>query len=156
MKVCDIRRESGIIYVDDVAVSTTEEAYKYFRDLYNTRLGRANYLKLGHRGVRTSRITATGIVFEPSYYDFLCERYADVPRVRCYLMGLINSSYCKIVGCHDFYDRYLTSNEDEIDSYLDWVFSKDSGVLRQYDRRNHLGRTNTKHKYNGRNKTKRG
>ena len=156
MKVCDIQKRDGVVYVDDVAVPTTEDAYKYFRSLYNAALGTANYLKLGHVGVRTSRITKTGIVFEPSYLKTLCRKYADVPRVRCYLMGIVDASYCRIVGCYDFYDKYLTSEEAEVDRYLDWVFSKDSGVLRQYDRRNHLGRTNIKHKHNGRNKTKRG
>ena len=146
MKVCDIQKKDGVVYVDDVAVPTTEDAYKCFRTLYNTALGTANYLKFGHVGVRTSLITKTGIVFEHSYLNRLCSKYANVPRVRCYLMGIVDTSYCRIVGCYDFYDRYFTSDECEVDSYLDWVFSKDSGVLRQYDRRNHLGRTNTKKK----------
>lgn len=156
MKVCEIQRKDGVVYVDDIAVPTTEDAYKYFRTLYNNALGAANYLKFGHVGVRTSRITQTGIVFERSYLNSLYDKYADVPRVRCYLMGIVDTSYCRIVGCYDFYDKYFTCDDKEVDGYLDWIFSKESGALRQYDRRNHLGRTNTKNRYNGRNKTKNG
>ena len=63
MKVCEIRRDGDIIRVDDASFSTADDAYKLFRNLYNKALGKANYSKLGHSGVRTSRITATGIVF---------------------------------------------------------------------------------------------
>ena len=143
MKVCEIRRDGDIIRVDDASFSTADDAYKLFRNLYNKALGKANYSKLGHSGVRTSRITATGIVFTPEYLSILRRRYIGVPRVRCYLMGLIGSSYCKIVGCYDLKEF---STEEETERYLDWVFSKDSGLLRQYDRRNHLGRTNIKQK----------
>lgn len=153
MRVCEIRSKDGCVFVNDAACNSADDAYKAFRELYNLALGKANYLKLGHAGVRTSRITDTGIIFRPEYLEYLRNTYADAPRVRCYLMGLLEASYCKIVGCYDL-EKYDT--EEATERYLDWVFSKDSGLLRQYDRRNHLGRTNSKTKNNGRTKTKHG
>lgn len=135
MRVCQISREEDRILVDGVEAGSVEEAYNVFRLKYNKTLGKANHLKLGHRGVRTTRITKPGMFLTPEYRQRLEKEYGNTGRVRWYLMGVLATSYSKMTGC-DFFDKvYEGFTGQQADEYLDWVFSRGSAMLVQYGRR---------------------
>lgn len=155
MKVCEVYSYEGKIFVDKKEFDTYDAAYRCIREKYNAALGKANYLKFGHIGNRTARISKPGIVLESSYREYLQSTYEHTKKVKWYLLGMIDTSYSKITGCYYFGDEYKDYDEMQVEEYLDWIFCRGSDMLCQYDRRPTKKITNTKIQNNGRKKQRR-
>lgn len=152
MKVCTIENRDGKPILDGLQCSSPDEAYLLFRNKYNKALGKASYKKLGHIGQRTERITQAGIDFNEEYKEKLKEEFSDGHRIRCYIIGLIGTSYCRIFGQWGFGDQFSDYDDDRSERYLDWLLASGMDNTSLFGRRDHTGRTNLKIKHNGRRK----
>lgn len=132
-----VTRREGRLYYGERFCENADKAYRLFRADFNARAGRNSYGRLNKLQVRKERIHGFGFVFEDSYRAFLERKYGHLPRVKYRIAGLVRISYCRIL---DYWDLPAVQEED-IYEYLDWVFAKDSGVLRLFSRRDSTGRT---------------
>ena len=131
-----ITRRDGVYYFGDRRCIDVEDAYRRFRDEYHESLGRAVYKRLDRIGQRKERIHGFGFDFDCGYGN-LSDRYG---RTRYRLLGLVDISYCRLVGMWD----YPALSDNEFDGWLDWAFSRNSGGLTMVGRRQKVGRTGKK------------
>lgn len=138
MKICDISTDGNSVLFDGVECGSADDAYVLFRRRYNENVGKAFKKALGHRGLRTERISGYGIEFEDAYIGELREMFGGEGKQKSYMMGLVGISYCRMFST----DGMPEWCDD--DAWLDWVMSSDRN-LRTFGRREGTGRTSVRY-----------
>lgn len=137
-----IEKRKDTFYYGDKACSNAGEAYGLFREDYHKELGKRVYRRLNRVGQREERVHGFGSYYPVKYSDELAEKYGNTGRVRSYLMGIVDISYCRMVGIWDMPDI----SDDECDAYLDWLVDRKSNALYLVGRNVKTGRTATRKK----------
>ena len=150
MKVCTIERKNDVVLFNGKRCGSVNDAYLLYRTLYNAALGKNAYGKYGHVGQRVERITETGIEFESGYKESLAEEFSGESKVRCYMLGMLGASYCRVFGQCDFGNGF--SKAEDTERYIDWLLGFGMKNTRLCDRRGHTGRTSLNYLRNGRRK----
>lgn len=127
-----IVRKDGRIYYGEHLCTDADDAYCRFRDDYHRSLGRLAYYRLNRIGQRKERIHDNGFVFSRNL------DYEGNGKVDVRLLGLVETSYCRIAGGWNI----PCESEDEFERWVDWAFSRGSGALRLVGRKDKAGRTN--------------
>lgn len=146
MRVCSISRRGPSWLVDGLPVCGAEGAYAAFRRLWNAALGGAVRHRLGVRWLRTERLHDAGCHFRPWYAARLSARYGGCGRVRAYLLGLVGTSYCRIVDVSDYAPALSGSpsewgDAEEVESEVDWLLCAGStSLLGRRDKAGRAGR----------------
>ena len=121
-----IVKRDGRIYYGDWLCSDADGAYRLFRNEYNASCERSAFLRLNRLGQREERIHGYGFVFSHPL-SFKRDDGGTGGKTRVRILGLVDISYCRIVGCKDWPDNL---SDDEFEKWLDWAFSRGSGALR--------------------------
>lgn len=130
-----ISRKDGIIYYGGQPCDDIDDAYMLFRRDYHDSIGRRAFSRMDRLGQRSERIHGFGFVFRGGHG--LGSVVHGHRRRRCFLLGLVNLSYCWIVGLSDM----ARLDERELDGYIDMIFEKGSGMLKFIGKRDGHGRT---------------
>ena len=125
-----ITSHDGVFYYGGQRCDDIEDLYQRFRRDYHDSIGRKAFRRLDRLGQRKERVHGFGFVFG----DREGMVYGQQPRRECFLLGLVNVSYCWIVGLSDVRD-------ESVDAYVDRLFEKGSGMLKFIGKRSGLGRT---------------
>ena len=129
-----ITRRDGVFYYGDAACRDADDAYCRFRDDYHRAVGRKAFERLNRLGQRVERIHRKGLVFSG-------EIKADHPlfprRVAGRLLGLVGTSYCRIIGGWDVH----CGTDEEFDRWLDWALSEEHWAVRMVGKKDKAGRT---------------
>ena len=149
--MCKITKVNDEYYYGPSKFKSAEEVYRRFRKDYNNSVGRSAFLMLGRLGQRKERVHGSGLVFTEN------KRLKEFPetRIKSYMLGLVNGSYCKTIG---IWDVPYELNEQNIHDWLDWIFCKGNKAIRVVGVRQKTGRTskrninNQKKKNYGRSK----
>lgn len=136
-----IIRSGGVLYYGELPCRNPAEAYKRFRDDYNTSLGNNVKSRLNRVGDRRERQHGFGFVLEEDYSNELKRRFTDYDAVDIRLLGLVGLSYCwRISGA-----AFEHIDESEFDVWLDWVLDHSNRRARRFrGRRDHSGRTSSR------------
>lgn len=132
-----ISKRDNVFYYGESPCLNAEDAYARFRNDYHESLGKRVYRRLNRIGQRKERIHEFGFVFsEPVKW---VNPYDSNPgRTRILLMGLVEGSYCRMLGRWDTDPRL---GVDDFEVWFDWAFSAGSGQLRLAGRKEKAGRT---------------
>ena len=129
-----ITRRDEVFYYGDTACRDADDAYRRFRNDYHKVVGRKAFERLNRLGQRTERIHERGFVFSreidavhPSFPGSVVGR----------LLGLVGTSYCRIIGGWDVHCR----TDEEFDRWLDWALSEEHWAVRMVGKKDKAGRT---------------
>lgn len=135
---------TGYLY-DDWFCANSDTAYEYFRRDYHKSLGKVTALRLDHIGNRKERIHSFGFVFADSRLREIGSfSQQPVRRVKCHFMGLVDISYCRMIGLHDVMRAFPSASALSDEDYriiIDKIFSADSQLLFQVGKNQKVGRT---------------
>lgn len=131
-----VRKDEGIYYGERLC-RDAEEAYELFRNEYHASIGRKAFLRLNRLGQREERIHGYGFSFSHPM-SFERDDGGAGGKVRVRILGLVDISYCRIVGCREW---PCGLSEDEFERWFDWAFSRGSGALRLIGKKDKSGRT---------------
>lgn len=136
---------TGYLY-DNWFCTNSDAAYEYFRKDYHKSLGKVATLRLDHIGNRKERIHSYGFVFSDSYLQSINATIPQIPakRVKCYFMGLVGISYCRMIGIHDVLRSFpsaSTLSDEDYRRIIDRIFSSESRLLFQVGKKEKVGRT---------------
>lgn len=128
-----ITKVSGCFYYGKSVCESVDDAYSKFRKDYHQSLGKNVAARLNRLGSRKERVHGYGIDFaEPKESSVILEK-----KVPVYLMGIVADGYCRMLGMHNAPDL----EEEEYEQWLDFAFSRNSGVLRTVGVKFKAGRT---------------
>ena len=133
----EITRKDGEYYYGSIRCKSVDDAYCRFREDYHEEIGRRAYRRLNRVGQRQERIHGCGFDFTEDYSNELARKYAGYGRVRCWIMGLVGISYCRMVGIWDWADI----DDDAFWEYLDWLFDRRSNATYVVGKNYKAGRT---------------
>lgn len=152
----------GLYIIDGKKFKTACKAYEEFRRMYNINLGKSNYAKFGHKGLRTERLKSCQVQFPKWYSDIIEKEFADHKPIKSWMLGITGGAYVRISGNDGFSDDYQNMDYSKAIRFIDWVMSG-KGRMKLYGRRDKILKTgkqdyfkNKKRKYYGRNKKERG
>lgn len=129
-----ITRRDDVFYYGDHACRDADDAYCRFRNDYHKVVGRKAFERLNRLGQRAERIHERGFVFS-SYSGSYISLYPG--RVEGRLLGLVGTSYCRIIGGWDVH----CGTDEEFDRWLDWALSEDHWAVRMVGKKDKAGRT---------------
>jgi len=132
-RICEIRWDTGGWSVDGRPCAGVEEAYLRFRDLWDGAAGRVASRRMAGR-TRRERMAGGGT--DVAGMEGLEERYGDVGRVRCYVLGMIGNSYVRVFRGWDMPPQW----REDWRSFLAWMLGS-SSRWRECGRRAGVGRT---------------
>ena len=128
-----ITKRDGFYYYGEQRCDDASEAYSCFREDYHKSIGRDASRKLDKLGRRRERVHGFGFVFDKPVE----KPGGHYGRTRCWFMGLVGLSYCRLTGIMDCPDL----PEEEFYKWLDWAFSRGSGALMTLGIKAKTGRT---------------
>ena len=131
-----ITRSGGVLYYGALPCADVDEAYDYFHEEYNSRMGKAYGLYLENIGKRTERIHEFGFVRPYDDYPEKEPCFGHRP-VKYHILGLIGIHYCRIVGIWDM----PKLNEGQQERWVEWAFTRGMNGLRLAGRKDGTGRT---------------
>ena len=131
-----IVRKDGEVYYGSRRCRDVDDAYCRFRDDYHVSLGKLAYYRLNRIGRRQERIHGKGFEFS---HPVSFERHdgGACGTVAVRLLGIVATSYCRVVGGWDV----PCETEEEFWEWFDWAFSRGSRSLRLVGRNEKAGRT---------------
>lgn len=112
------------------------DVYQKFCEDYNKELGRqVSSLGLDRVGRRKERIHGFGFVFVGG--NSFGDRFMKYKRTNCYIEGLMQISYVRMIGIWD----YPPISSNDFEDWLDWIFSRGNKWLRTVGTKQKVGRT---------------
>lgn len=129
-----IVKRGGVYYYGEVECINADDAYWRWREDYHKWLGRAVYRRLGRIGTRKERVHGWGFVYDRE--PVLSGVPGELVPTR--LLGLIQGSYCRMLGAWDLPGEM---GDDEFDGWIEWAFSERTRAVRLIGRRQKTGRT---------------
>lgn len=143
-----IIRKNGKLYYGKQICSDGNDAYCRFRDDYHASLGKRVYRRL-NSPEREERIHGFHTYYTPEFERRLDEEFLRTvdegnKRIRYYLLGIVQLSYCRMFSGADFPDY----EEERFWRWLDWFILHAGELTTQVGRNEKSGRTNkNKQKY---------
>lgn len=137
-----ITKKGSSFYYGAVKCISSDEAYRMFREDIHSSIGRDSTKRLNRLGQRTDLIHWRGFVFDRGYFS--PDRYEYDTAVNSRIIGIIGSSYCRIIGLWDIPDI----DDAESDYFFDWLLEDGNRALRLTNRKGGLGRNNKRHNKN--------
>ncbi len=128
-----ITRKDGRIYYGQRKCEDADDAYRRFRNDYHESVGRKAFFRLDRLGQRMERVHGFGFDFDGPVLP-VKEHYG---KTKYRLLGLVDISYCRLVGLWDMPEL----GDGEWERWLDWAFSRNSGALSLVGRNDKSGRT---------------
>lgn len=127
-------RKDGLLYYGEEQVKNIEQAYERIRKEHNRKVGRQVAKRLDRIMGRKERIHGFGFSFDSPIKRKVS---SSVCRIPIRLLGLISTSYVFIVGSWDFPEI----DDEDFDQWIDWILSKNSGMLKLVGKYDRAGRT---------------
>jgi len=139
-----ITKRDGVLYYGETPCKDENDAYDWFHDEYNERMGKSFSLYLENIMQRTERIHEFGFVRlwndKPERENCFGRR-----RTKYRLMGLIGIHYCRIFGMWD----YPKLTDEEFERWFEWAMTRGNDAVVLVERKSASGRTskNLKRRY---------
>lgn len=128
-----ITKRDGYYYYGEHKCDDASEAYSLFREDYHKSIGRVASRKLDRTGQRKERVHGFGFCFDSD----VLPPPGEFGKVKCWFLGLVNLSYCRLTGIRDCPDL----PDEQFYEWLDWAFSRGSGAVRTVGLKQKTGRT---------------
>lgn len=132
-----ITKRDGRYYYGQHECSGIDDVYRRFRHDYHESLGKEAFKRLNRLGSRRERVHEFGFVFDDGPVN-VGVLHGLVPTR---LLGLSAGSYCRMLGGWDIPGGM---DDEQVEKWIDWVFSKDSKCLRLVGMNQKAGRTDSK------------
>lgn len=129
-----VTRKDGLLYYGEEQIKNIEQAYERIQEEHNRKVGRQVAKRLDRIMRRKERIHGFGFSMESSIKR---DTFSSLCKIPIRLLGLISTSYVFIVGSWDFPEI----DDEDFDQWIDFVLSKNSGMLKLVGKYDRAGRT---------------
>ncbi len=125
----------GVYYYGGESCADADDAYRKFRKDLHDSLGKEVFKRLDRIGRRRERVHGYGFFFDGGAPH--SEEFAWMGRVPYRILGLVQTSYCRMIGMWDVPDM----PDDKYERWLEWAFSYGTKCLRRVGTDEKVGRT---------------
>ena len=116
-----ITKRDGVLYYGETPCEDENDAYDWFHDEYNERMGKT---------------------YEFGFYRRLEDQLEKEPcfghrKVKYRLMGLVGIHYCRIFGMWD----YPKLTDEQFERWFEWALTQGNNAVTMVERKSEAGRT---------------